>query len=556
MNSWQLKCATWCIVVFLAMATHVQTVEAATALAAKMEQVGPRTENVDLGNYQKVLYVSADASFCWKMRKANVGSVGAALKKAKDASAENRYAVLVAGGAYREANLQMREGVDLFGGYHKKDWSRDIEANRTILDARGKGPVLIGADNATIDGFVITGGKNNDHGGGIVCDHTSPVISNNILTGNATTEPEGFVRGMLHQDGCGGGAIALIKGSHAVVRNNIIAGNTTDVGDAGGLYVWNYGAPKIVNNVFCNNQTGLTDDFEFPGKKPGSRSSNGGAIAASYNCYGEFEISNNVVVRNAVAGNSDAGGLYMEYDANPLIQGNWVVGNIGNDDGGGMYIMKNSEPKVEGNLFSGNSPAGIRLSKEGRMRATNNYFFDNIGGEILAVDGWMILTRNTIVPNRQGAIYITDRKEHLYPARIANNIIANPDGGDPFTNQELVSGSPLIEGNLIQGFAMAGNMDADPQFIDDSLEGTLTDKTYLEDSFVTQLQVGGAGLGDQDLAGRVIRIGEQWSVVKSNTAAQIVVWGELTDEAQSFTILGTYQLAASSPYQGIGAEAL
>ena len=555
MNLSQQKCATWCIVVFLAVALHAGTVEAASPLAAKMEQVGPRTEAVDLGNYQKVLYVSADADILRNLSKDGFDSVGAALKSAKDASAENRYAVLVAGGNYREANLQMLPFVDLFGGYDKT-WARDIKANRAVLDAGGKGRVLLGADDATLDGFVITGGKNNHHGGAILCDRTSPTISNNILTGNATTEPEGFVRELYLQEGSAGGAVALTSGSHAVVRNNIIADNTTNIGPGGGIYVWNNSNPTIVNNVLSGNHTGLTDDYPHPGKTPGSRSSSGGGIAVSHKCYGEIEISNNVVVGNWVGGNSDAGGLYMEYDASPLIQGNWIVGNRSADDGGGMYIMKDSEPRIEGNIFSGNRSAGIRLSKEGRMRASDNYFFDNIGGGIMCRDSWMVLTNNTMVPTQQAAVSLMNDKEHFRPSRITKNIMVNQNGKNPVGVDETMSGKPDVMGNLFRGFVMEGNLDADPQFIDDSLEGKIADKSYLADAFVTQLQVGGAGLGDRDLAGRVIRIGKQWSVVQSNTASEIVVWGNLADDAPVFTILGTYQLAKDSPAKGFGAKPL
>ena len=96
-------------------------------------------------------------------------------------------AILVAAGSYHESRVQMKPHVDLYGGFAAGDWkSRDIYQNATILDGQKKGPVVLGADNARLDGFVITGGQQNGHGGGIVCDGVSPTIVNNIIVGNNT----------------------------------------------------------------------------------------------------------------------------------------------------------------------------------------------------------------------------------------------------------------------------------------------------------------------------------------------------------------------------------
>ena len=87
------------------------------------------------------------------------GRFRAPLAAIKDASAENRYAILVAAGSYNESRIAMKPYVDLYGGYSGGDWKeRDVYLHATILDAAGKGPVVIAADHARLDGFVITGG--------------------------------------------------------------------------------------------------------------------------------------------------------------------------------------------------------------------------------------------------------------------------------------------------------------------------------------------------------------------------------------------------------------
>ncbi len=65
--------------------------------------------------------------------------------------------------------LEMKSGVDLFGGFDGTETSRDQRdwnANETVIDGHqsaGSGNqvqhVVTGADNATIDGFTITGGN-------------------------------------------------------------------------------------------------------------------------------------------------------------------------------------------------------------------------------------------------------------------------------------------------------------------------------------------------------------------------------------------------------------
>src|SRR3954454_24011490 len=104
----------------------------------------------------------------------------------------------------------MRAHGDLYGGFAAGYWkTRDVYQHATILDARKEGPVVIGADDARLDGFVITGGEQKAHGGGIVCDGVSPTIVNNIIVGNRTLRPvigEGLGKQVANE----GAAIALL----------------------------------------------------------------------------------------------------------------------------------------------------------------------------------------------------------------------------------------------------------------------------------------------------------------------------------------------------------
>ncbi|MGH7137517.1 MAG: hypothetical protein ACREHD_17365, partial [Pirellulales bacterium] len=141
----------------------------AAPMMPPMEHIGPRPRSysdkkprtVDLRAYAHVVHVAPDGEY---------RTLAAALAAAKDASADNRYAVLVAKGTYRESPFVMKRFVDLYGGFADGDWKTpDVDRSATILDAEQKGPVVIGADDARLDGFVVTGGRQRAHGGGIVC---------------------------------------------------------------------------------------------------------------------------------------------------------------------------------------------------------------------------------------------------------------------------------------------------------------------------------------------------------------------------------------------------
>src|SRR5262245_1721616 len=113
-----------------------------------MEQVGPQSRSVF--GQANVVRVSAGGP---------IKTVAAALESINDASPTKRYAILVAAGTYNETPLKMKQHVDLYGGFPADggDWkTRDIYVNRTILDGHKNGPVVIGADDARLDSFVVT----------------------------------------------------------------------------------------------------------------------------------------------------------------------------------------------------------------------------------------------------------------------------------------------------------------------------------------------------------------------------------------------------------------
>src|SRR5437867_5392107 len=315
-----------------------------------MRRMGPQNDPVDLAKYQRVVYVSKSGSDQkGDGSKSNTWATPArALAAIADAKPGNTYAVLVAAGNYNVVNMQLKAHLHLCGGFDPKTWQGDIFKNATVLNANREGRVALGANHARLDGFVITGGRFRGHGGAILCDDTSPEITNNFIRGNMTLEPEGFRHDRVHQVGNDGGAIAVFYKGGPRIANNLFSGNRTEIGDGGAISSWGEQRVRkgpitlITLNVFIDNVSGIGD-------KRLTRSSNGGAIQCAINS--PAQVISNIFVQNRAVGLGDAGALYCEYNAEPLVAGNWFVANRSGDDGGAIYAMRNSLPVISGNYF-------------------------------------------------------------------------------------------------------------------------------------------------------------------------------------------------------------
>jgi hypothetical protein len=486
--------------VFAAGAASVNIASAVGPVMISMDHVGPRPSSysdkkprtIDLRPYAKIVHVAPDGDY---------KTIGAALAAIGDASAKNRYAVLVAAGTYAEAPVKMKPFVDLFGGFGGGDWKTpEVYKQASILDGRGTGPVVIGADDARLDGFTVTGGKHRGHGAGIFCDGTSPTLVNNIIVGNQTLAPT-IAEGLGKQIASEGAAIALLNGSRAYVANNIISENTTEVGNAAGISCRGNVQARILRNVFCNNTSGVKDVQVFHGKV-GSRSSPGAAISC---CDASSpQISFNVIVMCAAINNNDGGGIWVEGNSEPKINYNWIAGNTSGDDGGGVYVMGNlyyndegerldtapdNSVAVEDNIIAGNNtvrggPGGLRVSRFGRVDIRRNWIIANEKGGAAAAEGAMICVNEGNVSAANGA----------------------------------------------------KRTPANPKF---RATAEITKRRYDERACVTELAISTES-GAVIPAASVVRIGGQWSVVKSGDPAGVVVWGKISDEAGKIEVLADY----------------
>ena len=77
------------------------------------------------------------------------------LKQVQNASAEKRTAIFIAAGEYSGETIQLKDNVDLYGGFNERTWERDIEKYTSTLSGDGERRILIAANSTIIDGFYF-----------------------------------------------------------------------------------------------------------------------------------------------------------------------------------------------------------------------------------------------------------------------------------------------------------------------------------------------------------------------------------------------------------------
>jgi predicted outer membrane repeat protein len=525
---------------------------APTAPGADAARVGPRTTPIDLAAYRQVRYVSMTGTAGGDGSRARPwAALDQALARLVDTGADRRVAVLVAAGTYPTRALRLKSFVDFYGGFAPATWERDLVRYRTTLDAEGKDRLLLGADAARVDGFTLRGGRARGHGGAVLCDRAAPVITNNTFTDNATLESPGYVRGVLHQVGSEGGAIACMRYASPRIEQNLFLGNWTEIGGGGAIAMRSDSVrpqeeipgPVVRNNVFLGCRTGAADTD--PDVKKRWRSSNGGALSLSNSLA---EITGNLFLDNRAGGNGDGGAIYCEYEASPRIAHNHFIANRAEDDGGAIYSMKLSEPRIEANLFSGNLGGGsIRLSKQGRARIAGNLIFANPAGGIASGDSWAMVEENVIMDNGgTGLSHGIQTATYLKPSLLRGNVLRGNQAGQ--LQVQAAELAVVAENNVQGGYAGTGNRDADPRRDTRRQTWPVARIAYDPTAGQSRLVVDGLALAPLPGPGRIARLGDRWGVVDSVAAGELVAWGDLrAADAATLELLGTYLPLTPAP---------
>jgi len=245
-----------------------------------MTNIGPLTWTYEID--ANIIYVDLDANGAgdgtsWEDAFTDVNSALSAASSGDE--------IWVAEGTYyptdtndRSISIQLEPNVALYGGFIGAEITRDQrnwKAHETILSgdigtldnpADNSYNVVIGADNAILDGFTITGGNGSD-GGGIYCYGTSPIISNCVITANSAGQDGGGIYndgGALKVTNCvfsensadtgagpGGGGGMYNRGGSAVIVNCVFSGNYSDA-FGGGMFSTDCN-PIVTNCTFSGN---------------------------------------------------------------------------------------------------------------------------------------------------------------------------------------------------------------------------------------------------------------------------------------------------------------
>jgi len=213
--------------------------------------------------------------------------------------------VQVAPGTYDES-ITMEPGVTIQGS----------GADKTTIEA-DTWYTVSGADNSTISGFTIKGGKY-----GIYNFGTSPTITNNIITGNSyygiynsTSSPTITNNIITDNNYCG---ILNWWFSSPTITNSIITGNGRGTVNYGGIYNYSYSSPTITNNTITGN-----------------------------NPYGIYNYASSPrIINNIITGNS-AHGIYNESSPPTITYNNlWGYGS----DETAIWNDSASNPRVANNI--------------------------------------------------------------------------------------------------------------------------------------------------------------------------------------------------------------
>ncbi len=518
---------------------------ASVRVVAEDQAVGPQNTSVAKEDFAHLWYVSqttgsdsqGDGSQAnpWK-------SLDKGLAASAGASAKKRATILVAAGTYFPAELKMVEHVDLYGGFDPVEWARDIFQHPTILQAVDQQRMLVGANDARLDGFILRGARVRGEGAALNCVGTSPVVSNNCFQDNQTRTPTNWQPKNIHEKAHDGGAICVSGGAEPRILNNLFVENHTETGRGAAVALYDRCAGIVRNNVFLRNISGAADEH---------RSSDGGALSIFNWC--RTRVEQNLFIENRALGVNDGGAVFVALWSSPVLLGNTFVGNQSTDDGGALFLGgqehrygRDQDPLPEpkdfhvtliGNLFCGNAnpnqnSGAMRITMQARAKLVNNILaeWDHLCIQASEAE----LTNNTFLED----VMLIEFTPLLAPQLIANNIM--------WSHVEYEGKTPITTSIVRDGFPGDGNLSEDPLLERDRERLSVVSGSFDPAKYLTALQFGGRDWEEDALVGRVVESNKCWSVIHSNDANQLFVWGDLSQVVE-LDLLPTYRLQPQSP---------
>jgi len=271
-------------------------------------------------------------------------------------------------GTGNTGSVMMKANVHIYGGFDGTEslrGERDWEHHVTIIDgstARDGNPayhVIVGVNNATLDGFVImggnaTGGDESDNGGGMYNYQSSPTVANCVFIGNSAHRGGGMYNYQFSP----------------TLTNCVFMGNAA-YGNHGGGMNNNYSSPSVTNCVFSGNETDYGGGGIFGyGASPTLENCVFSGNSAIGPAGGMFNIGNlssqslPVITNCTFVSNSSGatgGGVNNDIYGSPTLTNCTFSGNTAGSSGGAMYSRAGdpTSPKVTNCILYNDSPQEI-----------------------------------------------------------------------------------------------------------------------------------------------------------------------------------------------------
>jgi hypothetical protein len=206
-------------------------------------------------------------------------------------------------------------------------------------------------------------------------------------------------------------------------------------------------------------------------------------------------------------------------------------------------LVRLANNTIMGNENPSHNSGASRITMQARAELRDNLIARNEGGLYLqssATDG----RNNTLVDD---LLVLNDSKasrELPGPTLLTNNIL---------WGKADVKMDVTFTRNDFRGHAGGSNIDRDPMFLDDGWNGPAVGLRRDAAHGSTSFQIEGYS-ANESLAGRVIRFGNFWTIVRSAAGREVSAWGvvpaEFGDGPVRIEVLPTYRLQPGSPCIG------
>jgi len=330
-----------------------------------------------------------------------------ALDKATDGDT-----IYLAQGVYTgtgEAVITLIKSITLYGGWDGFPTGpivRDPDTYPTILDGENQRRVIyIGGNiSPTIEGFVIARGNashaptNAGYGGGIYSLNATPIIANNLITGNVAYTGTAIA-------GNGGGLCIVNPAGTAVITGNRVISNVASLnsnGAGGGIRLSSASHAQVINNVVLSNTAALSASRGYGGGIIIEGSSEGtmggsseGTMLSGNRVQGNVALARSDGSGQGYGGGIDVGSSSVLLTDNDILSNTAVLtGGIGY--GGGIALMGSQSITVTGNRIEHN------IAQAGRARVAGSY-----GGGIYCFSSSDVFVDNNTI--RSNIASISDR---------------------------------------------------------------------------------------------------------------------------------------------------